>query len=1197
MTRNEYLINLSEKKVLLLDGAMGTLIQQQNLDNEDFSTSMLNGIEREFPGFGELLNISRPDVIFDIHSEFLASGADIITTNTFCANKITLSEYNLQNYVKELNQSAVEIARAAAEIYEAENESKFVFVAGSIGPTGKMLSFSTDSEDVSKREYIFNDFKEAYKEQAIILLETRCDILLIETVFDTLVCKAALEGIREAQELTAIIKPIMVSVTFSDISGHTLSGQSLEAFCTSLSTYPIFSLGMNCSMGAKEMIPLIEKLSKISPFRVSAHPNAGLPLLDGTYAQSSKVMAQLLFPILKKGLVNIIGGCCGTTASHIKALNNQLNSKDTFGNLICTPKKIVNKNNNTFALCGLEREEKADRLMIVGERCNVAGSRKFATLIEAESWEEAAAIARSQAESKADVIDICMDSSMIDGPIAMTTFLRYINCDPAISKKPYMIDSSSWDTIVSALGEIQGRCIVNSISLKEGEAKFISQAKTINNYGHAMVVMLFDEMGQADTYKRKIEIAKRSYNILVSNGIRKDSIIFDPNILSVATGIEESDGYALAFIQAVKWIKDNLEGANVCGGVSNLSFSFRGNNAIRRAMHTVFLHYARKAGLDFAIIAPNINLDINQIPVDARNIIEKALLEPSPINSENLIELASSNILGNSVIKRKSIILNPKNEADPKKRVQRAILNGETLNLEEDVNILLSNTKKEGESPVSIVEGPFMAAMALVGEKFSKGEMFLPQVVKSARTMKSAVSYLQPAIEAWKKDNTDDKASKPSEKVVVFATVKGDVHDIGKNICILILRCNGFKVIDLGVMVPTEKIIKAAIENNADLICLSALITPSLQQMANVCTLAVENNLKTPILVGGATTSEEHTALKLSPLYNYRVFYGSNASDLSTLAMEIVRGGELKISELSTYYKNKQQTVKQNLLNKKKSKNVAYKTALENRFIKQKASIKPPKIGITILDNEDIDNLIQLINWKMFAFSYGIPPHGDDYLELVNDAKNFLKDPQVNEVLSKSLRGVYGIFPCTSDSLTINVSDSEKFTFCRQEKDDQSLSLADYCCNDDFIAMYIVTAGLKVNQASNLFDEGDFLMLNLLAARLAEAFSQRMEILLKEEWGAPLLTVAPGYPSCPNHYHKKGIFNLLDGEKNSQVQLTENFMMSPEASIASFAFQGKGLKYFNVGKIGKTQLKKISECQNLSEKQLLGFGIQLKQEN
>lgn len=1189
MTRSEYLIKLANQRILLLDGAIGTSIQQKNLSIEDYSTSLLNGKDKEYPGLGELLNISRPDVVFDIHNEFLASGADIITTNTFCANRITLKEYDLDSYVNELNQSAVEIARAAAENAEAEDASRFVFVAGSLGPTGKMLSFSTDSEDILKRDYNFNDFKEAYREQALVLLETQCDILLIETVFDTLVCKAALEGIREAQVQSGIIKPIMVSVTFSDISGHTLSGQTLEAFCNTLASYPLFSLGMNCSMGATEMLSLIEKLSSISPFMVSAHPNAGLPLADGSYGESATDMVKTLLPLLKKGCLNIIGGCCGTTQEHIKALYNEINKKDEKGNLICRARQIPTKSD--LRLCGLDLDKEEDRLMIVGERCNVAGSRKFLNLIQEENWEMATSIAHEQVEKNADVLDICMDSSMIDGKKAMVSFLRYINCDPYISKKPYMIDSSNWEVIETALGELQGRCIINSISLKEGEEKFIAKAKTISNFGHKMVVMLFDEIGQATTYERKIEIAKRSYNLLVANDIRKDLIIFDPNILTVATGIDESDYYALDFIKAVKWIKTNLDKAQVCGGVSNLSFSFRGNNPLRRAMHTVFLHYAKKAGLDFAIVTPSINLDIESINQEARRILEKALFEPCVENREKLIELASSNLLGNSNKKRK-IQQNIQEVKTPEQRVILAICNGGSVSFEKDIDLLLEKIKEENKSPISIIEGLAMEAMSIVGDKFSKGQMFLPQVVKSARVMKSLVSYIEPEIEKWREGNVE-KEEKLS-KVVVFATVKGDVHDIGKNICILLLRCNDFEVIDLGVMVATEKIIECAIENKADLICLSGLITPSLDQMANVCRLAKEKGLTIPIIVGGATTSFEHTAIKLSPLYDYRVFQTSDASKLASLALDIIKKGDSYISQLSQEYKIKEEEVKTKIKNKTPQKTVTYKEAFKNRFRKKSSTIIPKIIGIKKIENVDIDYLISLINWKMLAFSYNIKPNKKESDKLKDYALSLLNVQKVREILTESIHGVYGIFPCTSDGLSINVDGREKLTFARQEVGKTSLSIADFVNETDYIGMYIVTAGHYIEEFSKMFEEADVILLRLIAIRLAEALSQSMEDLFEKEWGSPIIKVAPGYPSCPNLYHNKTIFSLLDGEKNTSVRLSDNYMMNPEASITSLVLQGEGLKYFNVGELSREQLKIISKAQNIEEKKLISLGLKVK---
>lgn len=1189
MTRFEYLNKLADERILLLDGAMGTLVQRKHLESSNFSTKELNGLDVEYQGLSELLNINRPDVIFDIHNEFLNAGSEIITTNTFCANRINLAEYNLQDYVAEFNQAAVECAKAAAEMAEANDESKYVYIAGSIGPTSKMLSFSTDSDDVCARAFNFDDFVEAYREQASVLLETGVNIILVETVFDTLICKAALEGIRLAQEATQIFKPIMVSVTLSDTSEHTLSGQSLEAFVTSLSSYPLFSLGMNCSMGAKEMVPLIEKLSKISPFRVSAHPNAGLPLADGSYPQSPTEMAKLLEDLLINGNVNIIGGCCGTTGDHIKALHDLLIKRDKDNNLVCKARKQIKV--NKLSLSGLESIDKEDRLMIVGERCNVAGSKKFLTLIENEKWEEAVEIAASQASGNADIIDICMDSSMIDGSDAMITFLRHANCNPFVARKPFMIDSSCFDTIIAGLKELQGRCIVNSISLKEGELKFIERAKLINDLGHSMVVMLFDEIGQATTYDRKIEIAKRSFDLLIQNNISPTSIIFDPNVLSVATGIEESQYYALDFINATKWISENLKGCSVTGGISNLSFSFRGNNPLRRAMHTVFLHYARLAGFNFAIISPTINLDIKSIDPYIREIIEKALLEPSNENSEKLIDLASSDYFVKN--KKESTNKKVKKLLSLDERIESAIINGGSITLEKDMAELLERESAAGKSPISIVENDLMNAMGIVGDRFGEGKMFLPQVVKSARTMKIAVACLQEAIEEWKKKTLNNESIKKSNPKVVFATVKGDVHDIGKNICILILKCNGFDVIDLGVMVEAELIVETAIKNKADLICLSGLITPSLLQMEKVCKLSNEKGLKSPILVGGATTSLAHTALKLSSLYNYRVFQTRNASELSTLAMNIIKGEESYIDELSKEYREKELELIQMYKEKKENVRAPYSISFKNRFIKEKRSLKPKQTGIVNIENIDIDEIFNKINWKMFAFGYGIKATDENYKSLIEEATLFFNKPEIYNVLKKSLRAVYGIFPCSSNGLSVVVDDRETFSFFRQEKKGVSLSLADYVLEDDYIGMYITSAGIYLNEITDKLDEGDKIQLHMLATRLAEALSQKVEELLKKEWGDKILTPAPGYSSCPNHHDKRAIFNLLDGEKNTSVVLNDSCMMIPEASVCAFAFQGENLKYFNIDSVSKEQLKVVSDSQELSEQELIEFGVQV----
>lgn len=1192
MNRSEYLHKAISNRVLLLDGAMGTLIQKKNIDKNKFNISCLTEDSKIYNNFGELLNLSSPEVIYDIHSSFLKAGADIITTNTFNANRISLKEYHLEAFVEELNSSAVEIAKAAVIEYEKNNKNRFAFIAGSLGPTSKMLSFSTDSDDVTYRDESFDDFVNSYKEQAMVLIGSGCDIILIETVFDTLVCKAALEGVTQAQEQLNRKIDIMVSVTFSDISGHTLSGQTIEAFCSSLSLYNIFSLGLNCSMGAKEMIPLINKLSNISPFYLSAHPNAGLPQADGSYNQKPKEMANLLFELLKLGKINIIGGCCGTTDEHIKELFNLLNIKDENDNFVCKARDIKNIEYNHKNLSNLEVFNKTNELSIIGERCNVAGSRKFLRLIENEKFEDATKIAISQAKLNADVLDICMDSSMIDSKKSIIKFIRHINCEPIVSKIPYMIDSSNWQTIVEAIKELQGKCIINSISLKEGEKEFIEKAKYISRFNHSMIVMLFDEKGQATTYERKIEIAKRSYNLLVKNNIQRETIIFDPNVLTVATGIEESDNYALDFIKATRWIKDNLTGSRVCGGISNLSFSFRGNNYLREAMHIVFINEAVKNGLDFAIINPNINLDASQLDQELREIIFDALFKPSIENRERLISYATSLLNSNKKIEKKSVI-NDVIELNDEDRVIDKIVKGDSSSLEKDITKLIAKLSNN-TSPLEIVEGPLMRAMEIVGDKFSKGELFLPQVVKSARIMKDAVSIIEPEIEKWKANNSS--ITKEKNKIV-FATVKGDVHDIGKNICILILKCNGIDVIDLGVMVDGEKIIESAIENNAKMICLSALITPSLLEMEKVCLLAKEKNLNIPIIVGGATTSEEHTALKLSPLYDFKVFYSENASSLSTLALKIIREKDSKINELSKSYKKLNSIITNKLENKKSHEIISYKDALKNKFVKKNESIKPNEIGVKKIDNVNIDELIDLINWKMFAFSYSVPISSNQFEPLIQEAKKFLKNKKNKDILKSALIGVYGIFECTSDDISITVNKKYSFHFARSQKVGNNNSIVDFVNDKDYIGMYIVSGGINLTNYKELYDDSDYLMLNFLSIRLVEAFSKKMIMIMKEKWSKNVLSFAPGYPSVLNHFHKKGIFDLLDGYNNTKVKLSDNYMMIPEASICSFVLESEGIKYFNIGEIDDNQLSILAKLYNCEIDDLIQLGLIRKGEN
>lgn len=1188
MTKIETLNRLSDTRILLLDGAMGTLIQQKNLDASQFNTKTLNGKDCVYGGFGEILNQTRPDVIVDIHKAFINAGADLITTNTFNANRISLKEYGLEHEVTRLNTLAVRHAQKAIRDTAVEEQGREIFIVASMGPTGKMLSFSTDSDDITKRELEYADFVAAYTEQAVALIEAGCDVFLIETIFDTLICKAALEAIAEAEKKTGIEIPIMVSVSFNDTSGHTLSGQTLEAFVASLSSYPLFSIGMNCSMGSDEMVPLIRKMSALAPFRTSAHPNAGLPLADGSYGESPRHFVHVLTPVLKEGCLNIIGGCCGTTPDYIRGLHEVLQSKRD----VLPLRKPNTHYGDRFRLSGLTDMVVQDRLMVIGERCNVAGSLKFARLIENDNFEEASAIARKQAEGKADIIDICMDAALIDGPAAMVKFLRYLNSDPYVSQKPYMIDSSDWATIQRSFGELQGRCVINSISLKEGEEKFISHAKEIQSHGHAMVVMLFDEEGQATTYERKIAIAQRSYDLLVANHIKPSSIIFDPNVLTVATGIEESNFYALDFIRATKWIHQHLIGCEVSGGISNLSYSFRGNNPIRSAMHTVFLHEGRKVGLGFGIINPSLNLTLAKVNSTARDVIEKALFSPNNAHSEALIELASSNVFTqNKGSQKKKKPQNKRNLLSVEDRVKMAVIGGDNSHIQEDILSLLAQVQEKGLPPLSIVEGALMDAMGVVGMQFGKGELFLPQVVKSARTMKMAVSFLQPAIEAYK--NADVTKSNDSAKTIVFATVRGDVHDIGKNICVLILRCNGFRVIDLGVMVPPEKIIETAREEKADLIGLSGLITPSLKEMATVCRLAKEKGLEIPIMVGGATTSLAHTALKLSPLYAYRVFHTKNASDLSTLVMKLLKGSNDDRDKLSAYYKekNKEVIAKTAQLKEYHQHKTTFSTACLKKWNKQTPVIRPQQMGITYLDGSNIDKVIDFIDWKVFAFGYGITYQSKEYAPLIAEAQAFLHREDIYRLFQSSMHAVYGLFPCTREGEVITVDTKESFVFARQERDSDSRCLADYVHTKDYIGLYMTTAGVQVRDALKNYDDGDSLMIQLLATRIAEAQSQYIQQIMQKIWHQDIKSFAPGYTSVPNHYHNRGIATMLQAEKYCHITLTENYMMIPEASVSAFVLCGKELTYFTIPEISQKQIATISALTALSQDQLISCGL------
>ena len=868
------------KRILILDGAMGSVIQEYGLDEKDFRGDRFQDLPGLIKGNNDILNLTRPDVIGDIYERYLKAGADIISTNTFNAQRISQSDYGLCNFVREINETSARLAKKAAEKYSTPGKPRFV--AGSVGPMNKTCSMSPDVSNPAYRELTYDQALEAYMEQIGGLVDGGADVILIETVFDTLNAKAAIDAAVRVIDGRDI--PIMVSVTISDAAGRTLSGQTLDAFLASVSSYPIFSIGLNCSFGARQMKPYLKELSRRAPYYISCHPNAGLPNSLGLYDETPETMAPQIAEFIDEKLVNIVGGCCGTTPAFIEKYAPLVVGKE--------PHQPVEKPTSLW-LSGLELLNTGEATFVnVGERCNVAGSRKFLRLIKEKSYEEALQIARKQVEDGAMVIDVNMDDGLLDAKAEMVHFLNLIASEPDIARVPVMIDSSKWDVIMAGLKCVQGKSIVNSISLKEGEEVFLSHARDVKSMGAAVVVMCFDEQGQATSYERRIEIAERAYRLLVDKvGFLPQDIIFDPNVLAIATGMEEHNAYALDFIRATEWIHQNLPGAHVSGGVSNLSFSFRGNNYLRESMHAVFLYHAIQVGMDFGIVNPSAKVTYDDIPQDHLTLIEDVVLNRHPESAEQLMELTGET--GNT--SETSQTSSTSASLSLEERLQEALIKGNGEHLDDDLKEALAKYPRA----VDIIEGPLMAGMNEVGRRFGEGKMFLPQVVKTARTMKRAVEILQPFIDSGKSEGTGTTGN---QRKVLLATVKGDVHDIGKNIVGVIMACNGYEVIDLGVMVPADQIVARAKEEHVDMIGLSGLITPSLEEMVNVASELKKAGLDIPIMIGGATTSELHVALKIAPVYGGPVVWLKDASQNPLVAQRLMADAEGYNEELNRTY-------------------------------------------------------------------------------------------------------------------------------------------------------------------------------------------------------------------------------------------------------------------------------------------------------
>ena len=1199
-----------KKRVLVLDGAMGTMIQNHQLSEEDFRGSRFADWEINIKGNNDLLCLTQPKIIQDIHEEYLEAGADIIETNTFNANDISLADYQMQDLTYEINLAAAKIAKAAADKYSFKNPDKPRFVAGVLGPTNKTASMSPDVNDPGFRAVSFDDLKNIYLKQAKALLDGNVDVFLVETIFDTLNAKAALFALEELFEQEKKKIPVMVSGTITDASGRTLSGQTLEAFLNSVSHIDLLSVGLNCALGAEQLRPYIEELSKKSPFYVSVHPNAGLPNQFGEYEQSPEQMGKHIHDFLDHNFANIVGGCCGTTPNHIREMA-QFAEK-------ATVRAIPNRETET-RLSGLEPLQitKTVNFVNIGERTNVSGSRKFARLIREKKYEEALSVARHQVEGGAQILDVCMDDAMLEAEKEMTIFLNQLASEPDIARIPIMIDSSKWSVIEAGLKCVQGKAIVNSISLKEGEEVFLDHAKKIKRFGAAAIVMAFDEGGQAADYESKIAICERAYRLLVDKAnFAPEDIIFDPNILTIGTGIIEHNNYAVDFIKSTQWIKENLPHAKVSGGVSNLSFAFQGNNIVREAMHSVFLYHAIKAGLDMAIVNPAMLQIYDEIPKELLVLVEDLILNRRKDATERILIYAQNSIGDKKIISHEQI-LEWRNES-VEKRLAHALVKGITEFIEED----LKEAQKKFEFALHIIEGPLMDGMNIVGDLFGEGKMFLPQVVKSARVMKKAVAYLLPFIES---ENAGEKVSAGK---VLLATVKGDVHDIGKNIVGVILSCNNFEVIDLGVMVPTAKIIQTAIDEKVDIIGLSGLITPSLEEMVYVASEMQRQELNIPILIGGATTSEIHTAVKIAPAYQNAVIHVRDASRSVQITSRLISPD--KKEQFQKEIKDQYEQLRQkHALTKQSKKMLSLEAARKNRFQIQADTaeiIKPKQLGVQVKDYS-LAEIRPWIDWTFFFHAWKIrgkyPAIFDDPIKGV-EARKLWEDGQIIlDQMEKDIRikpkAVYGLFPAHKIQETITVFEDVKrkkpltnFQFLRNQEEKEAnipnLSLADFILpleeeKTDYLGAFVVSTGSGADALSQKYiDENDdynSIMVKVLADRLAEALAEFLHYQVRSQyWGysneqiADIPSIikekyrgirpAPGYPACPEHSEKKELFDLLEVEKNINVYLTENYAMYPPSSVSGFYFSHPKSQYFNVGRVAEDQLIDYAQRKNIS---------------
>jgi 5-methyltetrahydrofolate--homocysteine methyltransferase len=1204
----------AQKRILILDGAMGTMIQRHTLEEEHFRGERFADWHTDLKGNNDLLSLTQPDIICDIHRAYLEAGADIIETNTFNSTQVSQADYQMEAISRDINIASAKLARVAADEFSTPERPRFV--AGILGPTSRTASLSPDVNDPGARNVTFDELVENYTESTHALIEGGVDLIMVETIFDTLNAKAALFAVQLVFEELDTELPIMISGTITDASGRTLSGQTPEAFWNSVRHSKPVSIGLNCALGPKELRPHLLEISTVADSLVSAHPNAGLPNEFGGSDLDAANMAETVAEFASAGLLNIVGGCCGTTPEHIRAIADAVAG--------ITPRQVP-EIEPACRLSGLEPFTiQSDSLFVnVGERCNVTGSAVFKRLILEENYDAALEVARQQVINGAQIIDVNMDEGMLESLPAMVTFLNLIASEPEISRVPIMVDSSKWEVIEAGLKCIQGKSVVNSISLKEGTEEFIEKAKLCKKYGAAIVVMAFDEDGQADNLQRRQQISQRSYDILVNEiGFPAEDIIFDPNVFAVATGIEEHNRYGLDFIEASGWIKQNLPHALISGGISNVSFSFRGNNPVREAIHSVFLYHAIREGLSMGIVNAGQLAVYDDLPEELRQVVEDVVLFRTPEGTDNLLAIADK-YRGDGSTQAKTEDLTWR-EGNVNRRLEHALVKGITAFIEEDTE----EARQQADRPLHVIEGALMDGMNIVGDLFGSGKMFLPQVVKSARVMKQAVAYLQPYIE----DEKDESAS--SNGKILMATVKGDVHDIGKNIVGVVLQCNNYEVIDLGVMVPAEKILTTARELNVDIIGLSGLITPSLDEMVTMGKEMERQGFDVPLMIGGATTSKAHTAVKIAPTYQRnQTIYVSDASRAVGVASKLISkdSRDAFVAEIQRDY----EAVRLRTANRTSRGTLfAYSDA-----VKQKPQLNwrdyqpeiPNKLGVTVLDDYPLEALVPYIDWTPFFITWDLVGKypkifndevvGEAAQNLFADAQKLLKDIIDNKRLTA--RAVFGLWPANTvnhDDIEVYGSDGSTTAtlhHIRQQiqkpgASEELASLADFIAPKesdltDYIGAFAVTTGIGADKLAAQYeaahDDYNAIMVKALADRLAEAFAEHLhkrvrteywgyagdetldnEALIKEKYRG--IRPAPGYPACPDHTEKGTLFTLLDVENNIGLELTDSYAMSPAAAVSGWYFGHPDAKYFNTGKIDGDQVESLAQRKGLAVAEL-----------